>query len=150
MPMDLRQIKKLIDLFNESNLSEIEVRNGDDSVRLSHSTTVVHAPAPANVSAQTIAAPQSQQTSGDSSADNADTSNSMRSPMVGTFYRSPAPDAEPFVRVGDQVNKGDTVCIIEAMKMMNRIDADRSGTIKSILIENAEPVEFDQPLLVIV
>jgi acetyl-CoA carboxylase biotin carboxyl carrier protein len=147
--LDIRQIKKLIDLLSESDLSEIEVRSGEESVRLSrgmHQAPVVtHAVAPPVVAGAAGTGAQEEQ----GEKENEDLKNALCSPMVGTFYKAPSPDAEPFVQVGSQVSKGDVVCIIEAMKMMNRIEADKSGTVKSILVENSDPVEFGQPLLTI-
>lgn len=149
--MDIRQIKQLVELLSKSDLSELEVRNGDQVVRLSRTSS---APAPVHqqvvpASVAVTASPQASDTS-QPAAESEDVKNALRSPMVGTYYKAPAPDAEPFVKVGDQVNKGDVLCIIEAMKMMNRIESDRAGTIKSILVADKEPVEFDQPLFIIV
>jgi len=149
--MDIRKVKKLIELLEESGVNEIEIHEGEESVRISrgNSTTTVmaapgmpmHAPvaAPAHVPAAPAAAPAEAAMSG----------HVMRSPMVGTFYRSASPGAKPFAEVGTQVKAGDTLCIIEAMKMLNQIEADASGTIKEILGENGQPVEFDQPLFII-
>ena len=145
--MDIRQIKKLIDLLSESDLSEIEVRSGEESVRLSRGTVIQAPPVAPAIPAPAAGAPAPQEAQ--SKSEDSDHKNAVCSPMVGTFYRAPAPDAEPFVQVGTKVSKGDVVCIVEAMKMMNRIEADRSGTVKSILAENADPVEFGQPLLII-
>lgn len=153
MAININQVKKLIELLSESELSEIEVRTGDDVVRVSRASmanavapTVVQSPA-----AQSPAAPSGDSDSaGAATPPSPDDPNALKSPMVGTFYSAPDPDAKPFVKEGAKVNKGDVLCIIEAMKMMNRIEADRAGTIKSILVENAQPVEFDQPLFIIV
>ena len=152
--MDIRKIKKLIDLIQESDVSEIEISEGEESVRISrnqHSAAIsystpapTHYAAPAPAPAAPAAAPAVAETS---SAVNE--ANAVRSPMVGTFYRSSSPEAAPFVEVGQSVSAGDVICIIEAMKMFNQIEADRSGTVKAILVENGYPVEFDEPLVII-
>ena len=129
--MDIRKIKKLIDLIQESGIGEIEIHEGEDSVRISRQSV-----APTSVIA---AAP----------TPSANHENALKSPMVGSFYRSSSPEAAAFVEVGQVVQKGDVVCIIEAMKMFNQIEADRSGTVSAVLVENGHPVEFDQPLLII-
>lgn len=152
--MDIRKIKKLIELLEESGISELEIKEGEESVRISRQTaaaaapvTVTAAPAPAPLATHAPA-------SGDSSpaADSAPeeaSGHKIRSPMVGTFYAAPSPTAGPFVTVGQRVKAGDTLCIIEAMKMMNQIEADVSGVVKQILVENGQPVEFDQVLFII-
>ena len=152
--MDIRKIKKLIDLIQESDVSEIEISEGEESVRISrnqHSAAIsystpapTHYAAPAPAPAAPAAAPAVAETS---SAVNE--ANAVCSPMVGTFYRSSSPEAAPFVEVGQSVSAGDVICIIEAMKMFNQIEADRSGTVKAILVENGDPVEFDEPLVII-
>ena len=152
--MDIRKIKKLIDLIQESDVSEIEISEGEESVRISrnqHSAAIsystpapTHYAAPAPAPAAPAAAPAVAETS---SAVNE--ANAVRSPMVGPFYRSSSPEAAPFVEVGQSVSAGDVICIIEAMKMFNQIEADRSGTVKAILVENGDPVEFDEPLVII-
>lgn len=155
--MDLRKIKKLIDLLEESNLAELEIKEGEEIVRLSRypkNMTPTYAAAPVSPApvAPTIAAPAPA-----AASDSAATMESrvlppgttVRSPMVGTFYASANPDAPPFVSIGQKVKAGDTLGIIEAMKMFNQIEADRAGTITRILAENGQPVEYDQPLLVI-
>jgi len=159
--MDLRKIKKLIDLLEESNLSEIEIKEGEESVRLSRVPTggaVNYAPAPSYSHhaapeprpVQGMASPTEAATGGRASAAPAlPDGHVMRSPMVGTFYASPNPEAPAFVKVGQSVKAGDTLGIIEAMKMFNPIEADASGTIVSVLVENGQPVEFDEPLFVI-
>lgn len=156
--MDLRKIKKLIDLLEESNLAEIEIKEGEESVRLARVPAgglVAAAPAPTAVAAPApVAMPMSSPTeasTGGSAKPASDLPDGhvLRSPMVGTFYASPAPDKPPFVKVGDSVNVGDTLAIIEAMKMFNPIEADQAGTIVAILGESGQPVEFDQPLFVI-
>ncbi|HEZ7444587.1 TPA: acetyl-CoA carboxylase biotin carboxyl carrier protein [Neisseria meningitidis] len=128
--MDLRKLKKLIDLVEESGIAEIEVTEGEEKVRITRTIAaapVYAAPAPAA----------------------RDLSDAQKSPMVGTFYRAPGPNAAPFVEVGQQVKVGDTLCIIEAMKLMNEIEAEKSGTVKEILVENGTPVEFGEPLFII-
>ncbi|MDM7321780.1 MAG: acetyl-CoA carboxylase biotin carboxyl carrier protein [Gammaproteobacteria bacterium] len=151
--MDIRTIKKLIELLDSSGVAEIEVKEGESSVRISRMPTnmpampqmVMNAPmaAPAPAAApQAAAAPAAKAEEGLSG-------HVIKSPMVGTFYRAASPDAKPFVEVGQHVKAGDTVCIIEAMKRFNQIQADKSGIVKAILCENGQPVEFDQPLIII-
>ncbi len=143
--MDIRKVKKLIEMMEESDISEIEVKEGEDSVRITRggavvpvsvpAATMVPAPAPAVAPAESprrVEVPQG--------------GHLVRAPMVGTFYRAPSPSSPPFVEIGDQVKEGDTLCIIESMKMMNHIKADRSGKLEAILVNNEEPIEFDQPL----
>jgi acetyl-CoA carboxylase biotin carboxyl carrier protein len=147
--MDIRKIKKLIDLIQESDVAEIEITEGEESVRISRNGTpapvAYAAPAPAPV----IAAPAAEAPVAAPAAPATNTANAVRSPMVGTFYRSSSPESAPFVEVGQTVSQGDVICIIEAMKMFNQIEADRSGTVKAILIDNGQPVEFDEPLVII-
>jgi acetyl-CoA carboxylase biotin carboxyl carrier protein len=156
--VDIRKVKKLIELLEESNVSEIEIKEGEESVRISRgSTTVaavapvaVPAAAPAPVPAAAPAAPAEPatiQAPAESAAVPA--GHTINSPMVGTFYKAPSPDASPFITIGQKVNEGDVVCIVEAMKMMNQIEADKSGVIEAILVDDGQPVEFDQPLIVI-
>ncbi len=155
--MDIRKVKKLIELLEESNIDEIEIKEGEESVRISRNTaqTVVAAPPPAAYAAPApppapppaVAAPEAAQAP---AAPPATTGHVVKSPMVGTFYRSPSPSSPPFAEVGQAVKIGDVICIVEAMKMMNQIEADKAGTIEAILVENGEPVEFDQPLFSIV
>jgi acetyl-CoA carboxylase biotin carboxyl carrier protein len=149
--MDIRKIKKLIDLIQESDVAEIEISEGEESVRISRNspsapvTYAAPAPAPAPV-----AAPAAPATAPAEVTENKiNEANAVRSPMVGTFYRSSSPEAAPFVEVGQSVAAGDVICIIEAMKMFNQIEADRSGIVKAILVESGHPVEFDEPLIVI-
>jgi acetyl-CoA carboxylase biotin carboxyl carrier protein len=154
--MDLRKLKKLIDLVQESGIAELEITEGEERVRIASGGAVsvtplaaapaamvapvasAAAPAPAAVpaAAAPAAAPQAE-------------GHVVKSPMVGTFYRAPAPDAKPFVDVGATVKEGETICVIEAMKLMNEIEADASGTIKAILVENGQPVEYGQALFII-
>jgi acetyl-CoA carboxylase biotin carboxyl carrier protein len=154
--MDIRKIKKLIDLIQESDVAEIEISEGEESVRISRTSSVVPnyaAQAPAQYAVPAAApapaatpAPAAEAAPTESKANDA---NAVRSPMVGTFYRSSSPEAAAFVEVGQTVAAGDVICIIEAMKMFNQIEADRSGTVTAILVENGHPVEFDEPLIVI-
>jgi acetyl-CoA carboxylase biotin carboxyl carrier protein len=135
--MDIRKVKKLIELLDESGIAEIEITEGEESVRISR-----YAAAPA-------AAPAAAESPAIAAADPEETGFQVEAPMVGTFYASSSPGAAPYVQVGDRVNEGDTLCIIEAMKMMNQIEADVSGVIKSIRLQNGEPVEYGQVLFVI-
>ncbi|MDD3608820.1 MAG: acetyl-CoA carboxylase biotin carboxyl carrier protein [Halothiobacillaceae bacterium] len=157
--MDIRKIKKLIELLEESGVAEIEIKEGEESVRISRLPTgnlaAFAAPAPQfyNV-APSAAAPiaASAQTGAPATARTEDAPMSghvLKSPMVGTFYRAASPDAKAFAEVGQTVKEGETLCIIEAMKMFNQIEADKSGVIKAILCENGQPVEYDQPLFII-
>lgn len=147
--MDLRKLKKLIDLVQESGISELEVTEGEEKVRIAKHA----APAPANYYAQLpTAAPAAAPAAAVPAADVASAlpdGHIVKSPMVGTFYRAGAPGAKPLVEVGQSVSEGDRLCIIEAMKLMNEIEADASGVIKAILVENGEPVEYGQPLFII-
>ncbi|KPW62973.1 Acetyl-CoA carboxylase, biotin carboxyl carrier protein [Pseudomonas caricapapayae] len=151
--MDIRKVKKLIELLEESGIDELEIREGEESVRISrHSKTPAqpyYAPAPV---AAPVAAPAPAAAPAAAEAPSAPKLNGfvVKSPMVGTFYRTPAPTSPAFVEVGQTVKKGDTICIVEAMKMMNHITAEASGVIESILVENGQPVEYDQPLFTIV
>ncbi len=156
--MDLRKIKKLIEMLEESNLSELEIREGEETVRLSRHPTngpaPVYAVAPpmmaATPSATAVAAPSSAPAASEASSPApAVDGDTIRSPMVGTFYAAPSPGADPFVKVGQSVSKGNTLGVIEAMKMFNPIEAERDGVVKAILAENGQPVEFDEPLFVI-
>ena len=147
--MDLRKVKKLIELLEESGLSEIEITEGEDKVRITkggkqspqvkaiettQETEALSVTKPADVNAQTK---------------NNNSFHEIKAPMIGTFYQSPDPDSEAFVKVGDPINEGDTLCIIEAMKMMNKIETDISGTIERILVQNGDPVEFDQVIFLV-
>ena len=154
--MDIRKIKKLIDMIGESDVAEIEIHEGEESVRISRNSSVQMAPqaymAPAPMLQapplpQMAAAPEAPATK-KGEAD-AISGHVVRSPMVGTFYRSSAPGSKVFVEVGQRVEVGDTLCIIEAMKILNQIEADKSGKVTKILVENAQPVEYNQPLFVI-
>ncbi|MCY1339427.1 Biotin carboxyl carrier protein of acetyl-CoA carboxylase [compost metagenome] len=152
--MDIRKVKKLIELLEESGIDELEIREGEESVRISrHSKTAaqpVYAAAPAYAPAPAAAAPVAAAAApAAEAAPAALNGHVVRSPMVGTFYRSPSPSSPSFVEVGQSVKKGDILCIVEAMKMMNHIEAETSGTITAILVENGQPVEFDQPMFTI-
>ncbi len=150
--MDLRKIKKLIDLLEESNLAELEIKEGEEVVRLSRvpkgGITVAAAPAPVHVPAPAPAAPAPAAESAEPGS-NLPAGTVVKAPMVGTFYASASPGAAAFVKVGQQVKAGETLGIIEAMKMFNQIEAEISGEVKAILVENGQPVEFDQPMFVI-
>jgi acetyl-CoA carboxylase biotin carboxyl carrier protein len=151
--MDIRKVKKLIELLDESGIAEIEITEGEESVRISRyaagapvaAAPVVAAPPVAPAATPTAAAPAAALAPEVSEEDGFE----VTAPMVGTFYASSSPGAAPYIQVGDRVNEGDTLCIIEAMKMMNQIEADVSGVVKSIRIQNGEPVEFGQVLFVI-
>lgn len=155
--MDIRKIKKLIELLEESDIGEIEIKEGEESVRISRGGQAMaapvyqpqYAPAPAPVPAAATTISPASSTESSSSASTT-SGHTVSSPMVGTFYRSPSPSSPAFTEVGKQVKEGDVICIIEAMKMMNQIEADKSGTIEAILVQDGEPVEFDQPLVTIV
>ena len=143
--MDLRKIKKLIEMLQESDLNEIEVKEGEESVRINRKREIV------NNSTQFISQNKLDNLSKDQTLeeDNKDLVDliDIKSPMVGTFYRSPAPDKPPFAEIGQKIKVGDTLCIVEAMKMMNQVKSEFNGTIKHILVENAQPVEFDEVII---
>jgi acetyl-CoA carboxylase biotin carboxyl carrier protein len=150
--MDIRKVKKLIELLEESNINEIEIKEGEESVRISRGGSVVAAQAPiqyAPAPVAPVAAPAAAAAAEAPAEAAGPTGHAVCSPMVGTFYRSPSPTSAPFVEVGQSVKAGDVICIVEAMKMMNQIEADKSGVIESILVEDGQPVEFDQPLITI-
>ena len=151
--MDLRKIKKLIDLLEESNLAELEIKEGEEVVRLSRvpkGGVAMAAPAPMMMAPAPAAAAPAPAAVAEAPAANAlPAGHVVKAPMVGTFYASSSPGAPPFVKVGQQVKAGETLGVIEAMKMFNQIEADVSGTIQAILVENSQPVEFDQPMFVI-
>ncbi|MEZ8041875.1 acetyl-CoA carboxylase biotin carboxyl carrier protein [Vibrio sp. 1F263] len=149
--MDIRKIKKLIELVEESGISELEISEGEESVRISRNSPVSAAPiqyaaAPAPVA---TAAPAAAPVAAEAAAPAVPAGHQVLSPMVGTFYGAPSPDAKPFVKVGQSVTAGETLCIVEAMKMMNQIEADKSGVVTAILVEDGQPVEFDQALVII-
>ncbi|MEJ2528681.1 MAG: acetyl-CoA carboxylase biotin carboxyl carrier protein [Gammaproteobacteria bacterium] len=150
--MDIRKVKKLIELLDESNIAEIEIHEGEESVRISRATSqvTVTAPMPTQIATAPAASsgipavaaapePVAEEIGG----------HQVTSPMVGTFYRAPTPESKAFVEEGQQVNVGDTLCIIEAMKILNQIESDKAGTVKKILVENGEPVEFNQAMFII-
>ncbi len=160
--MDIRKVKKLIEMLEESNLNEIEIKEGEEAVKLVKSNPIPSnfiSSTPDIISEPTQQSPITKPSAPSSKAtvtqeisqtsDVLESGNKMNSPMVGTFYSAPNPESEPFVKVGDQINEGDVLCIIEAMKMMNEVKSEFSGTVKQILVDNAEPVEFDQTLFVI-
>jgi len=146
--MDIRKVKKLIELLEQSDVAEIEIHEGEESVRISRYSSSAPvamapvpaaAPAPAAAAAAPAAEPKEPEISG----------HQLQSPMVGTFYRAPSPGAKAFVEEGQQVKVGDTLCIIEAMKILNQIESDKAGTVRKILVDNGQPVEYNQPLFVI-
>ena len=151
--MDIRKVKKLIELLEESGIDELEIHEGEESVRISRYSN--NAPAPAYVAQPTpVASPVAAPAVAEAAAAVPDVietpaGHQVKSPMVGTFYTAPSPSSPVFVEVGQQVKEGDVLCIVEAMKMMNQIKADKSGTIEAILVENGQPVEYDQPLFTI-
>ena len=148
--MDIRKVKKLIELLETSDIAEIEIKEGEEAVRISRSSSVmttVVAPAAAPAAAP---APSPVAAAEEKPAPQTTSGHVVSSPMVGTFYRSPSPSSPPFVEVGTHVKAGDVVCIVEAMKMMNQIEAEKAGIIEAILVNDGEPVEFDQPLVTIV
>jgi acetyl-CoA carboxylase biotin carboxyl carrier protein len=154
--MDIRKIKKLIELLEESQVAEIEIHEGEESVRISRMSTSVPAPAMVQAApAVAVAPPPAAElapaaATPESAAEPATPEgHAVTSPMVGTFYEAASPGAKPFVEVGQQVNVGDTLCIVEAMKMLNQIEADKAGTVAAKLVENGQPVEFGQSLFVI-
>ncbi|EIY8042851.1 acetyl-CoA carboxylase biotin carboxyl carrier protein [Vibrio vulnificus] len=152
--MDIRKIKKLIELVEESGIAELEISEGEESVRISRHGQMMAAPAPMHYAAAPVAQPVPVAAAPVATAEAAPAAavpagHQVLSPMVGTFYRSPSPDAKAFIEVGQSVTAGQTLCIVEAMKMMNQIEADKSGVVTAILAEDGQPVEFDQPLVVI-
>ena len=155
--MDIRKVKKLIELLESSDIAEIEIKEGEEAVRISRASSSIpmpvqtYAAAPVAAPAPTPSAPApAAAAESEESASKKLRGNVIKSPMVGTFYRSPSPSSPAFVEVGQHVKVGDVICIVEAMKMMNQIEAGRSGVIEAILVEDGEPVEFDQPLVTIV
>lgn len=152
--MDIRKIKKLIELLDQSGVAEIEIKEGEESLRISRGSTVAATPVSAPVTAAPVAAPAVTTTNASSlsppvTESNLPAGHAVESPMVGTFYSAPSPGSEPFTKVGASVKVGDTLCIIEAMKMMNQIEADKAGVVKAILVEDGQPVEYGEPLVVI-
>ncbi len=147
--MDIRKVKKLIELLDESGIAEIEINEGEESIRISRYSSSAPAPVQQFAAAPPVAAAAAEPESNAEADTPAISGHTVNAPMVGTFYTASAPGSPDFVKVGDSVNEGDTVCIIEAMKILNQIEADKSGIVKAILVENAQPVEFGQPLVVI-
>ena len=150
--MDIRKVKKLIELLEESDINEIEIQEGEESLRISRASSVVAAPvvqAAPVTAAPVAAAPVAAAPVAEAPAAPAIDGHAVTSPMVGTFYSAPSPGASAFVEVGQTVNVGDVICIVEAMKMMNQIEADKSGTVTAVLVEDGEAVEFDQVLVTI-
>lgn len=145
--MDVRKIKTLIELINSSDIAEIEIKEGEESVRISRNSSV---PAPVYTAAPTATAPaQAAPVAAEPASAPAVAGETIESPMVGTFYRASSPTSKAFVEIGQKVSVGDTLCIIEAMKMLNQIESDKSGTITQVLVENGQPIEFGQPLFVV-
>ncbi len=145
--MDIRKVKKLIELLEESGIAEIEITEGEESVRISRYGN--HAPGTTQGTAPPMVAAPPAPTAAPAPGQEIPAGHQVKAPMVGTFYRSASPGAKPFVEVGSVVKEGDTLCIIEAMKMMNQIEADKAGTVKAILANNGDPVEFGQPLIIV-
>ncbi|WP_194090487.1 acetyl-CoA carboxylase biotin carboxyl carrier protein [Vibrio hibernica] len=151
--MDIRKIKKLIELVEESGIAELEISEGEESVRINRYSAQVAPSAPMQYAQQApapVAAPAAPVAAvTEAPVAPVETGHKVLSPMVGTFYRSPSPEAKSFIEVGQTVQEGQTICIVEAMKMMNQIEADKSGVIKAILAEDGQAIEFDQPLVII-
>lgn len=150
--MDLRKLKKLIDLVEESGIAELEVTEGEEKVRItrvSANAQISYIPQPTAIQIPQATAPATAAAPAEPAPSAINDKNAVKSPMVGTFYRSPSPGAKPFIEVGQSVNVGDTLCIIEAMKLMNEIEADRAGVVKAIVAEDGQPVEFGEPLFII-
>jgi len=152
--MDIRKVKKLIELLEESNIDEIEISEGEESIRISRTSRLAAAPAQyafqaAQQAPMQMSAPAAPEAPAAGPAPVAPAGHAVKSPMVGTFYRSPSPTSSSFVEIGQKVSAGDTICIIESMKRINQIEADKSGTVTAMLAENGEPIEFDQPLVMI-
>ena len=152
--MDIRKVKKLIELLEESGISELEIHEGEESVRISRYSQAPAAPAympPPAAAMPQVSVPmgETQPAAAGEAAAEEISGHAINSPMVGTFYRAPSPGAKPFVEVGDHVNVGDTLCIVEAMKLLNQIESDKVGTVKAILVENGQPVEYGEPLFIV-
>ena len=151
--MDIRKVKKLIELLEESGIAEIEITEGDDAVRISryagHAAPVAAPPMPVAAPAATAPVAESPAASDAPEAAAEESGHVVKSPMVGTFYSAAAPGSAPFVQIGDRIKAGDTICIVEAMKMMNQIESDADGVVKSIRVQNGEPVEYGQALITI-
>ena len=149
MNVDTALVRELAEMLGETGLTEIEVEDGERKIRVSRGGGIAMAAAPAPMAAPAPAAPAAAAPVPEASAPEADVAGAIKSPMVGTVYLAPEPGAADFVKVGDSVKEGQTLLIVEAMKVMNPITADKAGTVKAILVENAQPVEFDQPLVVV-
>ena len=153
--MDIRKVKKLIELVEESGIAELEINEGEESVRISRygatpaPAPVNYAPGPAPAPAAAAPPAEAPATTESEEEEGLPSGHIVKSPMVGTFYSSPSPGTKAFVAVGDSVSEGDTICIVEAMKILNQIEADVSGTVKAVLVDNAQPVEYGQPLMII-
>lgn len=158
--MDIRKVKKLIELVEQSDIAEIEIREGEESVRISRASALnapFYLPGATLPPAMAAAAPAAPMAAPSAESDKADPgapsdtpeANLLRSPMVGTFYSSPSPGSRPFIEEGDSVKVGETLCIIEAMKILNQIECEKAGTVRRVLVENGQPVEYNQPLFVI-
>jgi acetyl-CoA carboxylase biotin carboxyl carrier protein len=152
--MDLRKLKKLIDLVQESGIAELEITEGEEKVKIVKGGAVSIAPNAPAAAPVTVAEPRASAATASApptatEAPVGQEGHVVKAPMVGTFYRSPSPDSKPFVEVGQAIKEGDTICIIEAMKLMNEIEADASGNVKAILVENGQPVEYGQPLFIL-
>jgi len=147
--MDLRKLKKLIDLVQESGIAELEITEGEEKVKIVKGGVVSMSAAPPALVAPAAAAEPRPAGAAPAEPEPGQEGHVVKAPMVGTFYRSSSPDAKPFVEVGQAVKEGDTICIIEAMKLMNEIEADASGVVKAILVENGQPVEYGQPLFIL-
>lgn len=147
--MDTRKIKALIALLEESDIAELEIHEGEESVRISRYSKNAPAPVAAAIPVAAPAAPAIAPAAAEPSTPAIPSGHEVTAPMVGTFYRAPSPGAASFIEVGQQVNEGDTLCIIEAMKMLNQIESDKSGKVVAILVENGQPIEYGQPLIII-
>ncbi|NOZ51597.1 MAG: acetyl-CoA carboxylase biotin carboxyl carrier protein [Gammaproteobacteria bacterium] len=154
--MDIRKVKKLIELLEESGVAELEIREGEESVRISRysqntpvAINAIAPPMPAVAAPPNTASPAPENAIAVAPQEDEIAGHVVKSPMVGTFYRAPSPSAKPFVEVGQSVNAGDTLCIVEAMKLLNQIESDANGVIKAIRVENGQPVEYGQPLFII-
>lgn len=154
--MDLKLIKNILELISDSDVNEVSLEEGDFKIKVKKQGEIQQVsyshPAPQAPAQPAAAQPQQQAASQEATQDAADDQpegETVTSPIVGTFYESPSPDSDPFVKVGDKVSKGDTICIVEAMKIMNEIEAELSGTVQKILVEDGQPVEFEQPLFII-
>lgn len=152
--MDIRKIKKLIELLEESGIAEIEIKEGEESVRISRQGPVsmqmpMHMYAPPQAAAAPAVAPVAAVAAAAAPVEKKPLGHTVKSPMVGTFYRAPTPGAKSFIEIGSRVNVGDTICIVEAMKILNQIEADKAGVVTAVLVENGQPVEYGEPLYVI-